>query len=128
MHFYLIVCSFYICRVIKVPGVQKGVEKALQKKGSDTSLEEPPDTLLEDDSEVKLLIVPQNIPTENFTEAGVCTVEMKPLTFRPASTTPTPTPRLQTARRRKPFIQPGVTRSGTRIHKLDKESGKTSKS
>ena len=115
MHFYLIVCSFYICRVVKVPGVQK----ALQKKVSDTPLEEPPDILLEDDSEVKPLIVLQNIPTENFTGAGVCAVKMKPLTFRPASTIPTPG--LQTARRGKPFIQPGVTRSVTRIHKLDKE-------
>ena len=124
MHFYLIVCSFYICKVAKVPGVEKGVEKALQKKVSDTPLEEPPDILLEDDSEVKPLIVPQNIPTENFTGAGVCAVEMKPLTFRPDSTTPTPTPRLQTARCGKAFIQPGVTRLGTRIRKLDKESEK----
>ena len=85
---------------------------------SDTLLEEPPDILLEDDSEVKPLIVLQNIP------ADVCAVEMKPLTFRPASTTPTPTPRLQTARRGKPFIQPGVMRLGTRICKLDKESEK----
>ena len=121
MHCYLIVCSFYNCRVVKVPGVQKGVEKALQKKVSDTSLEEPPDILLEDDSEVKPLIVLQNIPTENFTGAGVCAVEMKPLTFRPASTTPTPTPRLQTARRGKPFKQAGVMRSGTHIRKLDNE-------
>ena len=98
MHFYLIVCSFYICRVIKVPGVQQGVEKALQKKVSDTPLEEPPDILLEDDSEVKPLIVPQNIPTENFTGASVCAVKMKPLAFRPASTTPTPTPRLQNSK------------------------------
>ena len=88
---------------------------------SDTPLEEPLDILLEDDSEVKPLIVPQNIPTENFTGAGVCAVEMKPLTFMPASTIPTPTPRLQTARHGKPFIQPGVARSGTCIHKLDKE-------
>ena len=92
---------------------------------SDTPLEEPPDILLEDDSEVKPFIVPQNIPTENFTGAGVCAVEMKPLTFWPASTTPTPpTPRLQTARHGKPFIQLGVARLRTCIHKLDKESEK----
>ena len=91
---------------------------------SDTPLEEPPDILLEDDPEVKPLIVPQNIPKENFTGAGVCAVEMKPLTFRPASTTPTPTPRLQTARCGKPFIQPGVMRLGTCICKLDNKSEK----
>ena len=88
---------------------------------SDTPLEEPPDILLEDDLEVKPLIVPQNIPTENFTGAGVCAMEIKPLPFRPASTTPTPTPRLQTARHGKPFKQAGVTRLGPHIHKLDKE-------
>ena len=44
---------------------------------SDTPLEEPADILLEDDSEVKPLIVLQNIPTENFTGPGVCAVEMK---------------------------------------------------
>ena len=85
-----------------MPGVQKGVEKALQKKVSDTPLEEPPDALSEDESDVKTLIVLKTIPTENITSASVCAVEMKHLTLRPVSTsvsdTPTPTPRKQTAR------------------------------
>ena len=88
---------------------------------SSTPLEEPPDVLPEDESDMKPLIEPKTIPTVNVTGTGVCAVEMKPLTLRPASTSisDTPTPRQQTARHRKPFIQGGLTTSGTQIRKLD---------
>ena len=58
--------------IVKVPGVQKGVEKALQKKVSGTPLEETPDVLSEDESDMKPLTVPKMIPTENVTGTGVC--------------------------------------------------------
>ena len=88
---------------------------------SGTPLGEQSDVLSEDESDVKPLIVPKTIPTENVTGTGVCAVEMKHLTLRPASTSvsDTPTPRQQTARRGKPFVPGGLTRSGTQIHKLD---------
>ena len=95
---------------------------------SGTPLEEPPDVLSEDESDVKPLIVPKTIPAENVTGASVCAVEMKLLTLRPASTSvsDTPTPRQQTARCGKPFIRGGLTRSGTQICKLDNDSQKIS--
>ena len=109
----LIFVFFYICRPVKIASVQKAVEKV-----TSTPLEENPVTIdiEHEEEDVKPLILPEQVQTENKAGGGPCSIEMECLMLRPVCD------KLPTARRGRPFRSsnaPGQKRA--LIHK-NKES------
>ena len=89
----LIFVFFYICRPVKIASVQKAVEKV-----TSTPLEENPVKIdIEHEEDVKPLILPEQVQTENKAGGGPCSVEMEPLKLRPVCD------KKPTTRRGRPF-------------------------